>query len=294
MNMKTPMKYTTLAALALSGSMMAPLFASAQNVTMPAPGAAPAPTSVAAPAPVAPATATPKMLAAIAKADKEIDRRIAALNELQTRVDAMQRVTANFKQTLSTNIGNQITGLTQLKTKIDADTDAATLKTDIKTVTDSYRVYMLVLPQARIAASADREVTLITMMNQLGGKLQARVAAAQSAGADVSKLLAALTDMSTKLSDANTQSQASVSVSANLMPDNGDATKQAQNTAALKTAKGDLDAAQKDLVAARKDVDIIVKGLKSLPTPTVNSTSTPSASGATAPAAGTQTPAATQ
>ena len=283
--MKTTTSLTTLTAATFVGAMLLPLFAAAQTVTMPAPGAAPAPTAVAAPASTVPATATPKMQAAITKADKEIDRRIAALNDLQARIDAMQRVTASFKQTLATNITNQVTGLTQLKTKIDADTDATTLKTDVKTITDSYRVYMLVMPQARIAASADREVTVITMMNQLGAKLQARISAAQSAGANVSALLAALTDMSNKLSDASAQSQASVSVSANLSPDNGDATKQAQNVTALKTARTDLQAAQKDLVAARKDVETIVKGLKSLPAPTVNSSSTPATT--------TPTPAAT-
>ena len=208
------------------------------------------------------------------KGDKEIDRRVQALGELNTRIDAMQRVTANFKQTLTTNIQNQITGLNQLKTKIDADTDVATLKVDVKTITDSYRIYMLVMPQARIAASADREVTLITMMNQLGAKLQARISAAQSAGSNVSALLAALTDMSTKLSDASTQSQAAVSVSAGLAPDAGDKTKQTQNAAALKTARADVQVAQKDLVAARKDAETIVKGLKSLPAVSASATTT--------------------
>ena len=292
MNMHTSTTYKTLAALALVGTLATPILAAAQSVTMPAPGAV-VPTAVAAPTSTmaAPAVATPKMQAAIAKADKEIDRRIAALNDLQTRIDAMERVTASFKQTLATNVTNQISGLTQLKTKIDADTDAATLKADIKTITDSYRIYMLVMPQARIAASADREVTLITMMNQLGAKLQARVSASQSAGADVSKLLASLTDMSNKLADASTQSQASVSVSAGLSPDNGDATKQAQNAAALKTASGDLLAAEKDLIAARKDAEVVVTGLKSLPTPTVSATSTAKAPTA---APNTQTPSATQ
>ena len=279
--MKTHTKYTTLATLTLAGAMLAPLLASAQ-VTMPAPTDAAAPTAVTSAAPAAPAAvATPKMQAAIKKADAEIDRRVASLNDLLTRINAMQRVTANFKQTLTTNVNNQVAGLTQLKTKIDADTDAATLKADIKTITDSYRVYMLVMPQARIAASADREVTILTMMNQLGAKLQARISAAQSAGANVSTILASLTDMSNKLADASTQSQASVSVSANLSPDGGDATKQAQNTTALKTAHADLQAAQKDLVAARKDIDTIVKGLKSLPTPTVSASSTAPAPSAT-------------
>ena len=218
-----------------------------------------------------------KMQAAKDKATKEIDRRIKALNDLNIRVEAMQRVTESFKQTLSTNVQNQVSGLNQLKAKIDADTELEVLKTDIKTITDSYRVYMLVMPQARIAAAADREVTLITMMNQLGAKLQARISASQSAGADVSKLLAALTDMSAKLSNASTQAQAAVSVSAGLAPDEGEKTKMAANAAALKSARTSIQAAHTDLVAARKDADQIIKGLKALPAPTMNESSTTSA-----------------
>ena len=218
-----------------------------------------------------------KSTAAKTKGDQEIDRRIQALNDLNTRVGNMQRVTASFKDNLSSNIQTQITGLTQLKAKIDADADAATLKTDIQSVSQSYRIFALVLPMSRVAAAADREVTIITMMNQLGAKLQARISAAQSAGGNTSALMAALTDLSKQLSDSSAQAQAAVSVSAALTPDQNDKTKMAANTAALKTARTDIQASQKDLVAARKDVQIIVAGLAKLPQGVPSATATTSA-----------------
>ena len=247
-----------LTALFLGASMLVPAFALAQSASVDTSVGA----SVGSGSTAVSATVTTKMKTAMDRADKEIDRRIAALNDLNTRVQAMERVTADFKNSLSSNIQNQITGLTQLKAKIDADTDLATLKTDIQTIAQSYRIFMLVMPQSRIAAAADREVNLITMMNTLGSKLQARIAAEQSAGKDVGALLSALTDMSDKLKDANTQAQAAVSVTATLTPDNGDKTKMAQNATALKTGRSDIQAAQKDLVAARKDVETILSGLK--------------------------------
>ncbi len=271
MNTKTRTILLPVASLLMGGTLLVPAFAYAVEVKTPvkavidpagANGNATAQASV--PGAAGRTKVDAKLQLAKNKADKEIDRRIQALGELNTRVDGMQRVTANFKQTLTTNIQNQVTGLNQLKTKIDADADIATLKADIKTITDSYRIYMLVMPQARIAASADREVTIITMMNQLGTKLQTRISAAQSSGSNVSALLAALTDMSSKLSDASTQSQAAVSVSSGLVPDEGDKTKKAQNAAALKAARANIKAAHTDLIAARKDAEIIVKGLKTL------------------------------
>jgi hypothetical protein len=193
----------------------------------------------------------------------------------------MERVTADFKNTLSANVQTQITALSQLKTKIDASTDLETLKSDVKTITDSYRIFALVLPQTRIAAAADREVTLIAMMNALGTKLQARLQELQSQGKDVGPLLTALTDMSTKLQDAATQAQAAVSVTATLTPDNGDKTKMESNTTALKTGRSDIQAAQKDLLAARKDAKIILDGLKKLGVASSTSSAVPSMGSAT-------------
>ena len=123
----------------------------------------------------------------------------------------MQKVTDAFKQSLKHHRTAEISTLAALKTKIDADTDATTLKADLKSITKSYRVYALVLPQGRIAAAADREVTLVSMMSTLGTKLQARVQAAGQSGADVTAATATLTDMSSKLQDAQTQAQAAVS-----------------------------------------------------------------------------------
>lgn len=215
-----------------------------------------------------------KLKAAIEKADKEIDRRVVVLTELNTRVQAMERVTPDFKNTLSANVQTQITALGQLKTKIDADTDLETLKSDVKAITDSYRIFALVLPQTRIAVAADREVTLIAMMNALGTKLQARLQELQSQGKDVGPLLTALTDMSSKLKDAATQAQAAVSVTATLTPDAGDKAKMESNTTALKTGRSDIQAAQKDLVAARKDAKVIIDGLKALGTSVGSASST--------------------
>lgn len=208
-----------------------------------------------------------------ARGDAEVDRRTAALTELNTRVQAMQKVTDAFKQNITAAIQAQLTGFAALKAKIDADTDSATLKADLQSITDSYRVFALVLPQARIAAAADRDVTLVSMMSTMGAKLQARVQAAQQAGADVTALTAALTDMATKLNDAQTKAAASVSTTATLSPDNGDKTVMASNTAALKAARDSLQAAQADIVAARKDITTILAGLKTIQA-SVNASST--------------------
>jgi hypothetical protein len=251
-------------ALLLGLVTLAPVLALAQSTA----GAAASPGAVTA----APLTAAETK--AVSRANQEIDRRTTALTALNTRVQAMQKVTDAFKQSLSATIQTELTNLAALKAKIDADTDLATLKTDIKSITQSYRIFALILPQGSIAAAADREVTLVSMMSTLGSKLQARIQSAGQNGNDVTKLTAALTDMAAKLQDAQTQAAASVTVSAALTPDNGDATKMASNTAALKQARADIKAANADLTAARKDVNTILAGLKTMPAATTASSTT--------------------
>jgi DNA repair ATPase RecN len=208
------------------------------------------------------------------KADTEIDRRIKALTEVNARVGQMTKVTADFKQNLDTYIRGQITALSSLKAKIDADTDSATLRADVQSVTQNYRIFALIMPQARIAAAADREATIINMFAGVGTKLQARIQAAGAAGADTSALVASLTDMGAKLTSAQTHAQAAVNGSATLAPDQGDKTKMKANTDALQAARKEIESARQDLLAARKEVDDIVKGLHAASTASASSTVT--------------------
>ena len=198
------------------------------------------------------------------KADQEIARRIAALNAVLARVDAMVKVSDQVKANLKTNVQNEVSGFTQLQAKIDADADLSTLKTDVQSVTQSYRIFMLVIPQARITAAADRMATVINMMGELGTKLQARINSAKAAGSDTAALEAALADLGTKLTSAQGHAQTAVGDVISLAPDNGDKTVEASNDAAIKNGKDELKSGTSDLTAARKDIATIIKGLGSL------------------------------
>jgi hypothetical protein len=200
---------------------------------------------------------------AIARGDQEITRRITALTDLNTRIQAMVKVSATEKAKFSASIQSQINMLTILKAKIDGDTDATVLKADVKSITDSYRIFMLIMPQGRLMAASDRAETLVGLMNTLGAKLQVSITSAVSAGKNVSAAQTAYTDFTAKVSDANTQATNATAVIATLVPDNGNATVAASNKAALMASRADIKTATTDLQAARKDVTTIIKTLNS-------------------------------
>ncbi|HEX4104270.1 MAG TPA: hypothetical protein VHZ04_02205 [Candidatus Paceibacterota bacterium] len=201
---------------------------------------------------------------ATTRADQEITRRVNSLNALSTRVNAMVKVSASDKASLSSTIETQITAMNTLQAQIAADATAnstSSLKADIQSITKSYRIFALVIPQGAIEAAADRVMTITGLMTQLTGTLQTRITAAQSAGVDMTTSVSALADMNAKIADANTQAQAAVSETASLQPDNGVQSVMASNTAALKDAHTKIQAAQQDLVTARADAGTIVKAL---------------------------------
>jgi hypothetical protein len=183
----------------------------------------------------------------------EIDRRLSALQKVVPQVLAMEKVTTEFKQNLSLNIQNQISGLTALKSQIATST-----------VTASYRVFALLMPQVTIAVAADRIVSLVDMMVGVGNKLQARISQAGESGKDVTALTVLLSSLGEKLTQAQLQAQASLDNSATLSPDQGNATLMQQNTASLKKARTALTEARTALSAARGDINAILQGLAGL------------------------------
>ena len=196
------------------------------------------------------------------RADKEIDRRITKLNDLSAKINGMVHITSDQKTSLTATITGQISDLTTLKGQIDAETGTTTLKADIQSITKSYRIFALILPEVSIMAAADRALTVDSLMADFATKLSERISTASTS--EQAAWQAALSDYNAKVADAKTQAQAAIDGVSGLKPDNGDQTVMQSNLAALKAARAKVQAAQQDLVAARKDAGKIAKGVAGL------------------------------
>lgn len=195
------------------------------------------------------------------KAGLAISNRIQDLQTLQSRINAMTRLSSATKATLTTNIISEISRLTALRTKISSETGDA-LKADVKTITGSYRTYMMVIPQIRILAAADRAQTVAATMTDLSVKLEARIVAAEAAGTIMTNERAALADMKLKIADAKVQAAAATNLVATLIPDEKDKAKMTANEQAIDAARAKLEIAHDDLKDAHKDAKIIVGEVK--------------------------------
>lgn len=197
------------------------------------------------------ASTTPERIAnAKARSVQEIDRRIAALNRLITRIEAMKKISATAKSNLTAEVKVEITKLADLKVKIEADTDIATLRTDITSITKSYRIYALIMPQISILAAADRINTAADMIVAVVAKLETRIDEAEDDGVNVSGLAAIVANIKAEAESAKVNASAAVTLVTNLEPDNGDRAIAEANNKALREAHAKIKAAHADLQQA--------------------------------------------
>ncbi len=226
-------------------------------------------------------TSEQRVTAIQGRSDTEITQRIASLDQILSRIDSMKNISSSDQASLVSSIQAEITDLTSLKAAIDADTSTSTLKADYQSITKSYRVYALVLPQASIIAAADRILDLVTSFNVLTSKLRSSITTAQSNGMNASSSVSAIADIAVKAADAGVQANAAISLVSGLQPDQGVTTALQANTAALKSARTDIKTATADLAAARKDVNVIVNAVKSSIKATTGASTPTSASAST-------------
>lgn len=195
------------------------------------------------------------------RAKKEIERRVSSLNKLISRVNEIKRLSADQKAGFTAQVQAEINNLNSLATKIAADTNPATIKTDTQSIVKSYRVYALYIPQLHLLAAGDVGLQAIDTLNGIAAKLQARITDAASNGQDVTALEAAYTDMQTKINNAKTligSMQASVLA---LTPEG-----YPTNKTTLEAARKTLQTIHTDLQQARKDIQIIIQGTNGLKT----------------------------
>jgi len=201
------------------------------------------------------------------RADNEINRRVTSLNNLIAKINNLKKITDTQKTDFVNQIQAEITSLNTLKTKIDADTDLVTLRTDAQSIVKSYRVYLLLIPKMNILVAADSLDTIADRLDVLAGKLEARINTAGDV--DVASLKTNLADIKTKSADMRIQAQKARDSIIPLTPDGYPG-----NKGILQQGRQYIVTGKNDLQTARHDAEIIIQGLKEVK---VTKTSTSSA-----------------
>jgi predicted secreted protein len=178
-------------------------------------------------------------------------------------ITASKHLTDADRSALSANVNSTRDGLTALKTQIDADSTAATLKADCALIVTQYRVYKLVAPRVHLVNGADAALAAVDVFNSANTKLTAAIASAPSRGVDPTKITdaqAKQNDMNAKTTDASTQA---TPVIANLVALNpADITSGTGTNPTITASRATLQTVHGDLVTAREDLRAAIADVK--------------------------------
>jgi hypothetical protein len=134
--------------------------------------------------------------------DCEIARRLTTLDTLTKLISDSQFATSEHKSALSSEVGSTRSGLASLKTRIDAETDLAAMKAEVRQIATDFRVYALVAPKVHLVLGADRVAAAEDKFGQIDTRLSDLIAKAEAAGKDVSDARAHLASMNVAVDKA--------------------------------------------------------------------------------------------
>ena len=195
--------------------------------------------------------------------DLAIAARQAALATLNAHVTAQfkaRRITANDNATLTGDIATNESGLSALKAKLDADTDATTARADFRSIYTQFRIFIVVLPRDYHELWLDM---VIHKDNQLQGNEVLIQDAINGAPASVQAQASQLfSDYKTQVTNAQAQAAAAQQIIPQLTPSAFNSDPTAYKTT-LTTYRTDIRTAAQDTRTAISDLHQIVQLLKS-------------------------------
>ena len=200
--------------------------------------------------------------------DQRIQERMVALEKLKTTAQNNKALTDAQRSTVINDANSNESGLKDLKTKLDGETDAKAALADVKNIYTQFRIFAVVLPRDYGEIVLFHEQNVITRMTDAEPTIEDLIQKDQAAGHDVSKLNTLYQDYKNKIASATDNTNKAQGLIPSLTPANYPGTDQT-----VKNYHADLKAARQDLKGAADDLhqmyQILKADLGSLkPTPT--------------------------
>lgn len=190
----------------------------------------------------------------ITAGDTLIANRQTSLNTLNGKISSdlsAHKITQDQASALQADVSTNESGLSSLKTKLDAETSTTAARTDVANIFLQFRIYVVVLPRDYRMIEMDVELNAKGVMQNVAPEIQAAI---NGAPADKQAQLKQLfSDYQTQVSNAESQIDTAQSDFPGMTPENYNQNKtayEANHTAldnALKAASKDLHQAAQDL-----------------------------------------------
>ncbi len=189
------------------------------------------------------------------RANTLIATRLASLQRLTTRIQNDTRLSDADKATFLGNITTTSSNLSALKTKIDADTDLTTARTDAKSIITNYKIYVIFEPQVRLTVIVDNLQTTMASVSALIPRVQTLLTTLQGQGRNMTPAQTALTDVTSQLTTINTMLTSDKTLVANVTTGTSDPESIfTQVRKDLATIRTDIEKIQADFAIIRSSI----------------------------------------
>jgi hypothetical protein len=208
-----------------------------------------------------PRTACTTVQCVIQFGDTAIQARITALGTLGGKItDALndKRISQSDAAALQGDVGTNQSGLTQLKAKLDAETDIAAARQDVKAIYTQFRIFAVVLPRDYNEIWLDAANEVVGDLQGAAGKVQDALTKAASLtdtdhDGDLATANAAFSDEQGQVTAAQGQISTAQGLIASLTPQSFDGDPPGYR-GTFATFHGAIRTAHTDLVAAAADL----------------------------------------
>jgi hypothetical protein len=220
----------------------------------------------------APRTTCTNVQCVIQFGDTQITNRLTALSTLCSKVAAQQtanHITGAQAGAISADCGPSsanVTGLTALKAKLDAETTMAQARADVKNIYEQFRIYAVVLPRDYNEVWLD----ILTNVDQKLRGVQPKIDAAIDAASglpdkdnDKEKINSAFADFKNQLTAAEGQIDGAQGLIPTLSVSAFNNTPSTYKTD-YTDYRNDIHTAHQDIAAATKDLHVVAQALKDL------------------------------
>jgi len=188
-----------------------------------------------------------------------IDARLRTIDRLERAAGSNRTLTDAHQATIDAFLHAARDGLSALKPQVQAATDKATLTTLCKSVVTDYRIYVLRVPQVRLAIGFDASDAAAVQLTHRADRLQQAIDKAKAAGKNTSAAEAKLAEMRAAIDAAKAATAGQADALLKLTPADYNA-----NNGVLGPYRSSLATAHTQLKTAVADGRAVLQILKSL------------------------------
>lgn len=183
---------------------------------------------------------------------RQIDLRHTALSRVKQRLANARFLTDTHEDALTQNIDATSASLSRLADVIQGEDNFEELREECRSIVMDHRVFVLVLPRARLLAAADAELAAANRLTEAAAQLQAKIDEAKAAGKDTTEAESDLARTRAHIANARDQADGVYDAVVGITPSqyNGNHEILQGTREAVRAAKNELRAA----VAAAREV----------------------------------------